>query len=263
MPMLTRLHCAITIDVLMRVSLVLTAGLLLALMARRNAALRHAILVAGLVAAFIVPAAMLTMQVLPVSRLPLDLPGRVGLDGFAAVTEVSSQPPSKPHHDSTSYDHPAPAIASTRGDEARPGPGASVSTPLDERSLAPHASNWLNAHDGPFMATGLLSALLMGAIVKVTGLGISLLRLRRIVARRVPLPAIKFYPCSGRFNNEFRCGTRRVCWRARKCPSPSRRASLATMCCCRRDGPGVCARKKCWRSSVTSPRTSRDATITS
>ena len=183
MPMLTRLHCAITIDVLMRVSLVLTAGLLLALMARRSAAYGMPILVAGLVAAFIVPAAMLTMQVLPVSRLPLDLPGRVGLDDFAAVTRVNSQPPSKPHHDSTSFDHSVPAIASTRGDEARLRPGASVSTPLDERSLAPHASNWLNAHDGQFMATGLLSALLMGAIVKVTGLGFSLLRLRRIVAQ--------------------------------------------------------------------------------
>ena len=72
----------------MRVSLVLTAGLLLAFTARRNAALRHAILVAGLAAAFIVPAAMLTMQVLPVSRWQLGLLGRVGLDDFAAVAVV-------------------------------------------------------------------------------------------------------------------------------------------------------------------------------
>jgi hypothetical protein len=46
----------------MRVSFVLTAGLLLAYAARRNAAIRHAILVAGLAAAFIMPAAMLTIQ---------------------------------------------------------------------------------------------------------------------------------------------------------------------------------------------------------
>ena len=37
------------------------------------------------------------------------------------------------------------------------------------------------------MASGLLSALLLGAIVKVTGLGVSLLRLRRIVARAHPV----------------------------------------------------------------------------
>ena len=94
----------------MRVSFVLAAGLLLALTARRNAALRHAILVAGLAAAFIMPAAMLTMQVLPVSRWQLGLLGRVGLDDSAAVAVVSSRPPSEPHHRPASLDHPAPAI---------------------------------------------------------------------------------------------------------------------------------------------------------
>ena len=47
------------------------------------------------------------------------------------------------------------------------------------------------------MASALLLALLSGAIVKLTGLGLSLLRLRRIVARRAPLLPIKFCPCSG------------------------------------------------------------------
>jgi len=67
----TGIGLAITIDVLIRVSLVLTAGLLLAQTARRNTALRHAILVAGLATAFIMPVATLTMQALPVSRLQL------------------------------------------------------------------------------------------------------------------------------------------------------------------------------------------------
>jgi hypothetical protein len=44
MPTVSEIGLAITIDVLMRGSLVLTAGLLLAHAARRNAALRHAIL---------------------------------------------------------------------------------------------------------------------------------------------------------------------------------------------------------------------------
>ena len=187
MPTLTGIRLAITIDVLIRVSLVLTAGLLLALTARRNAALRHAILVAGLAAAFIVPAAMLTMQVLPVSRLQLGLLGRVGLDDFAAVAVVSSRPPSEPQHRPASLDHPAPAIVPTRRDEARPDPGHDASARSDESSLGPRALNWLNVPYGRLMASGLLSALLFGAIVKVTGLGFSLLRLRRIVARARPV----------------------------------------------------------------------------
>ena len=86
MPMLTELQCAIMFDVLLRVSLVLTAGLLLALTIRRNAALRHSILVAGLAAAFMVPAAMLSMHWLPVSRWLLDVPGRGDLNDLTAIS---------------------------------------------------------------------------------------------------------------------------------------------------------------------------------
>jgi hypothetical protein len=179
MKTLSGLHLAITIDVLVRVSLVLTAGLLLAVTARRNAALRHAVLVAGLVGAFIMPAAMLTLQVLLVSRSQLGLLGRVGLDDSAAVTVVSSRLPSEPRHRPASLDHPAPAIISTRGDEARPGPGADASARLDERPVEPRALKWLNVPYGRWMASALLSALLFGAIVKVTGLG---LRKRSLVS---------------------------------------------------------------------------------
>ena len=42
--------------------------------------------------------------------------------------------------------------------------------------------SWLYVPYGHLMAGGLLSALLFGAIVRVTGLGVSLVRLRRIVA---------------------------------------------------------------------------------
>jgi beta-lactamase regulating signal transducer with metallopeptidase domain len=45
----------------------------------------------------------------------------------------------------------------------------------------------MNAPVGRFMPTALLAALLFGAIAKVTGLGFSLLRLRRIVARARPV----------------------------------------------------------------------------
>ena len=100
MPTLTGIGIAITIDVLLRVSFVLTAGLLLALSARRNAALRHAILVAGLAGAFIMPAAMLTVQVLPVSRWQLGLlggrarrSGRGRRDRFATTERTASPAP--------------------------------------------------------------------------------------------------------------------------------------------------------------------------
>jgi beta-lactamase regulating signal transducer with metallopeptidase domain len=187
MPTLSGLHLAITIDVLVRVSLVLMASLLLAHAARRNAALRHAILVAGLAGAFITPAAMLTVPVLPVSRLQLGLLGRVRLDDSAAGAVVRSRPPSERRPRPASHDDPAPAIVSTRGDEARPGPGADASARLDERPVEPRALNGLNVSDGRWMAGALLSALLFGAIVKVTGLGLSLVRLRRIVARARPV----------------------------------------------------------------------------
>jgi beta-lactamase regulating signal transducer with metallopeptidase domain len=187
MPTVTGIGLALTIDVLTRVSFVLTAGLLLAHTARRDAALRHAILVAGLAAAFIMPAAMLTMQVLPVSRFQLGLLSRVRLDGSAAVAVVSPRPPGEPQHRSASLDHPAPEIVPTRSDEARLEPGHGSSARSDEPPLGPLALSWLNVPYGRLIASGLLSALLFGAIVKVTGLGFSLVRLRRIVERARPV----------------------------------------------------------------------------
>ena len=147
MPTLTGIHCAITIDILIRVSLVLTAGLVLTLTARRNAALRHATLVAGLVTASVVPAAMLTTQMLPVSRLQLGLLEWVRFDEIAAVAVASSRPPSAPHHPPASLDHPAIAVVATGGDEARPAPDANRSARLGERSQKPRAVNWVNAPD--------------------------------------------------------------------------------------------------------------------
>jgi hypothetical protein len=130
---------AITIDVLMRVSVVLAASFLLAVTARRNAALRHAILVAGLAAAFIMPAALLTVQALPVSRWQLGLLGRVGLDDSAVVAVVGPRPQSEPHHRPASLDHPAPTIVATRRDEARLRPGHDASARSGEWSLGPRA----------------------------------------------------------------------------------------------------------------------------
>jgi beta-lactamase regulating signal transducer with metallopeptidase domain len=186
MPTFTGLHLAITIDVLIRVSIVLAAGLLLALAARRDAALRHAILVAGLAAASLVPATMLTMQALPGPRLQLGLLGRAGPDDLAPGAPVSSRPPSEPQHGPASPNHPAPAIEVVSGGEARLGSGADASPRFDARSLGPRALSWLNAPGGRFAASALLSAMLLGAIVKLAGLGLSLLRLRRIVARARP-----------------------------------------------------------------------------
>ena len=72
------------------------------------------------------PAAMLTMQVLPVSRLQLGLLGRVWLDNSAAVAVVGSRPQSEPHHRPASLDYSAPEIVPTRSDEARRDPSGTM-----------------------------------------------------------------------------------------------------------------------------------------
>ncbi len=186
MPTLTGMGLAITIDVLIRVSFVLTAGLLVALSARRNAALRHAILVAGLAAGFIVPAATLFMQVLPVSRWQLGFPGRVGLDDPASVPAVRSRPPGGLQHRPASPSHPTHAIVRTSRDEDRLNPGHDASASPDRSSLGARAPSGWDVPYGRLMANTFLATLLLGAIVRVTGLGFSLVRLRRIVARAQP-----------------------------------------------------------------------------
>ncbi len=75
-----------TIDILIRISIILGAGLLLSRAARRDAAMRHAILAAHLAAALLVPAMMLTIRSLPAPWLELGLVGRAGHD-------ESAQPP--------------------------------------------------------------------------------------------------------------------------------------------------------------------------
>jgi beta-lactamase regulating signal transducer with metallopeptidase domain len=184
MPTLTGLHLAIATDVLTRVSLVLTAGLLMALTARRNAALRHAYLVAGLAAAFLVPAAMLTLRAMPVPRLQLGLLGRRGPDDLAAGAVIRSRPPNEPHLDAARLNEKVPPIVAVSGGGAWPGPWADASVPLDGRSTGPHAPNLWNARS---MAGALLLVLVSGALVRATGLGVSLVRVRRIVARARPV----------------------------------------------------------------------------
>ena len=187
MPTFTGTSLAIALDVVIRVSCVLTASLLVAYTAKRNAALRHAVLVAGLVAAFIVPAGMLIMQVLPVSRLQLGLLRRTGLDGTAAVAAVSSQPPSESQNRPASGEHPAPVTARTGSDEFQLAAGHDASARSDRSSLGPQVEGGSDVPYGRSMAVVLLLTLLSGAIVKLTGLGFSLVRLRRIVARAHPI----------------------------------------------------------------------------
>src|SRR5262245_9192184 len=139
MPTLTELPLASTVDILIRVSIVLGAGLLLALAARRDAALRHAILAAHLAAVFLVPAMRPTMQALPVPRLEFGLLGRTDRYEGVAKAPVRSQPPNEPHHRLASPDHPVPAIDAVRAGEARPGPGTNASPRFDQRAPDPGA----------------------------------------------------------------------------------------------------------------------------
>ncbi|AGA28548.1 M56 family metallopeptidase [Singulisphaera acidiphila] len=187
MPMLTGMGLAITIDVLIRVSFVLAVSLMLAYTTRWNAALRHAILVAGLAAVFIVPGATLAMRGLPVPRWQLGWLSRAGIDGPAEIALVSPQPPNEPQYRPARRNQPAPAIVRTRRDEARLDPGHGASAQSDKPSLGPRAWSRWNALYGRLMASCLLWTLLSGAIVKVIGLGLSLVRLRRIVARAHPV----------------------------------------------------------------------------
>lgn len=179
----TTMGLAITLDVLIRVSVVLTASILLAYAARRNAPFRHAILAAGLAGAFILPAVMLTMQVLPVSRWQLGLPGLVALDAPTdAAAVVSSRPPDEAQRPQSSLNHPAPAIVPARLNREH-----EASVRQDKSSVGPRAPNWPNSPYGQLVAVGLLWTLLLGATVRLAGLGFSLSRLRRIVARARPV----------------------------------------------------------------------------
>jgi beta-lactamase regulating signal transducer with metallopeptidase domain len=186
MPMLTQFQLASTVDILIRVSIVLGAGLLLSLAARRDAALRHAILAAHLAAALLVPAMMPTMRALPVPRLELGVLARTDRDERDAKASVSSRTPNEPHHGLASPDHPDPAIDAVRAGEARPGPETNASPRFEQRALGLGATRWLATDGVRFSAGALLAAWLLGAIVKLAGLGLSLLRLRGIVARARP-----------------------------------------------------------------------------
>ena len=149
--------------------------------------LRHAILVAGLAAAFMVPAAMLSMHWLPVSRWRLDVPGRGDLNDPDRNQQGPFATANEPDYRSSSLEHSAPAIVpreEMRLDRVLPpmSPRRWTSGPSSLGQL-----NWLRVPDERFMASGLLAVWLFGATVKVTGLVFSLIRLRRIVARRVPV----------------------------------------------------------------------------
>ena len=252
---------AITIDVLMRVSVVLTVGLLLAVTARRNAALRHAILVAGLAAAFIMPAAMLTVQVLPV----VPMAARVGSAGSGSTT-----PPQSPWsvRDRRANRDTTPRAWTTRPPRSVPygrtrptGSWADASAQSDESSLGPRALSGLNAlraMDGQRPALGVAvrgdrqgdrARPLVGAPATDRGAGAS--RRRRSGSVRARADST---------TNSDATPAAIVGERGSLRP---RRSGRHRQLCAPADGMGrgVCARTKCWRSSATSPRTSRDATI--
>lgn len=164
MPTWIGLEFAPVMDVLIRITLVLAAGLLLAIPARKNAALRHALLVAGLVMACLVPATMMAMRAMPVSRWQVELPLlRAPHDSLAADPSSVGTPHEMSDHAPTHNRTSAPMIE-TRGANVRSGP-------INERS-----------------ALGLLFAVLViVAFSKAGGLMRSLIRVRSIVARANPV----------------------------------------------------------------------------
>ena len=119
-------------------------------------------------------------------RLELGLLGRTDRDERVAKASVSSRPPNGPHHGLASPDHPDPAIDAVRAGEARPGPATNASPRFKQRAPGLGATRWLATDGVRFSAGALLAAWLLGAIVKLAGLGLSLLRLRGIVARARP-----------------------------------------------------------------------------
>ncbi|MHC5540832.1 M56 family metallopeptidase, partial [Singulisphaera rosea] len=184
MPTLTGIGLAIAVDVLLRISVILIVALLLAFAARRSAAMRHAVLVAGLAAAYLMPMAVLLVPMLPVSRRPFEWFGRVGTGG---PTPIDLRSVNRPQQHPTVLDLPAPAFihSGVREGEVIAKPGAS--SQRVESSLEGRREGWLDGSQGRMTALGLVSIWMFGALVRLAGLGISLVRLRRIVARAHPV----------------------------------------------------------------------------
>jgi beta-lactamase regulating signal transducer with metallopeptidase domain len=173
MQLLTGTGLAITGDLLIRVSLVLAAGLVLAQSGRKHPAFCHAILVAALATAFIMPTLTLSMHLLTPPRLPLELMGR----------SVLGDPP----RHTESLEHPAPGISTTRRGEARLDPLSAPTLRPEDSPIWPRFLSHLNGPTGSLMAAVLLSTWLVGTIVRAAGLGFSLVRLRRLVKKARPV----------------------------------------------------------------------------
>jgi beta-lactamase regulating signal transducer with metallopeptidase domain len=163
---------AIAVDALVRISLVLSLGLILAIVVGRYAALRHAILLSALLGAFLMPAAMLLAQIFPIVRWKVHLPG---VDR-SATSDVPS-----PRHRRAEFHSPAVLAHGGTAREGTTSPGAELPI-IHAKSESPIASSF-GLIDGASLCGFALACWLLGAAIRAAGLGISLCRLCRLVGR--------------------------------------------------------------------------------
>lgn len=174
------------IDILARVSIVLVAGMLVARVVRRSAALGHVILLLTLAAVLAVPLLMLAMRSLSAPRVELGLLAQLDHSPSVAEAPTRSRPWGEEWHG-----HGVPVgIDSNSGGSSdgadRPRPGAAPFPASDKPPQGAGTSRGPEASGTRFFAGVVLSALLAGAMFKSVGLALSLRRLRRIVARSRP-----------------------------------------------------------------------------
>ncbi len=170
----------IAVDALIRVTVVLGVAYLLAVAVRRQAAIRHAVLLSGLAAAIAVVGALLVLPTAGVPRWHMELPtARIAgpadatcLVTASEVVPVEANIAVAPIADSEMVEMAAPT--SSPGHQECD----STSAPL---SAGGSGFEWR------FIAIGLAALWFFGACVKTVGLAVSVVRLQRIVDQARPV----------------------------------------------------------------------------
>lgn len=181
MSTLTDFVSTYAIDVLVRVTLILGLAYVLARLVRPRAACQHAILLAGLAAACLVPATMLSVQAVGLPRWSILLPQKSAPAEADAVCLVK--------------DAAEEAFLVTTADKTA---ARDVSPPEDPCPIsvqpAGESQNNLSALltlpariDWRFVASVFAAAWLGVALLRIGGLALSVVRLRRIVDRARPV----------------------------------------------------------------------------
>jgi beta-lactamase regulating signal transducer with metallopeptidase domain len=164
---------ATAIDIVARISIVLATSLVIAWLARRNAARRHVVLIVGLAGAFLTPAAMYGFRTMDAPRWQLFLP-RVPTPK-APFAELKSPTTEQVPLESRG------AALTAKSHSTRTVSGQFIGTPSPSSPRTGAKSTWSVLNGGVFLV------FLVGAAVRLAGLCLSVIRLRRVAARATPI----------------------------------------------------------------------------